>query len=46
MNEKHLLYAVAGLSALAGVTACDGPSGKNAAGKKLNIVYIMCDDHS
>ena len=46
MNEKHLLYAVAGLSALAGVTACDGPSGKNVSGKKLNIVYIMCDDHS
>ena len=46
MNEKHLLYAVAGLSALAGATACDGPSGKNVSGKKLNIVYIMCDDHS
>ena len=46
MKEKSILYAFAGISALAGVTACGGPSGKHVSEKKLNIVYIMCDDHS
>ena len=43
--EKHLLRTLVGLAAVQGLAACDsGQSG--AQPQKLNIVYIMCDDHS
>ena len=45
MNDRKILFAVAGVTVLAGPTACDSPAGREAQ-RKLNIVYIMCDDHS
>ena len=46
MKEKPILLAAAGLSALGGTQACQPADKASADARKLNIVYIMCDDHS
>ena len=47
-HSPHLLPVLTGLSAIASLTGCvqkqDTPV--TADGKPLNILYIMCDDHS
>lgn len=42
--EIPLLFGSAGLAAVGAVTGCS--SQKTEDGKRMNIVYIMCDDHS
>lgn len=45
MNSK-LLYAITGASALAAAGSCGVKDAPKEPQKPLNIVYIMCDDHS
>lgn len=42
--ENALLYGTAGLAAMGALTGCGSP--KASEPKQMNIVYIMCDDHS
>ena len=39
-----LLFGSVGLAAVGAVTGCSSDKSEN--GKRMNIVYIMCDDHS
>ena len=45
MNSK-LMYALTGASALAAAGSCGVKNAPEEPKKPLNIVYIMCDDHS
>ena len=43
MENSKLFYVLTGASALTAVGSCTAPK---EAQKPLNVVYIMCDDHS
>ncbi|NLZ19749.1 MAG: hypothetical protein GXY24_05740, partial [Bacteroidales bacterium] len=42
--KATMLYGSVGLAAVGAVTGCSPKKG--APAKQMNIVYIMCDDHS
>ena len=44
MNASKLFLTLTGASAALAGSSCSG--GKKAPDKPLNVVYIMCDDHS
>ncbi|VFB12935.1 exported sulfatase [Bacteroides heparinolyticus] len=45
--SSTLIYSLAGTAALSSLAACGTPKKPAAEAKKpMNIVYIMCDDHS
>ena len=43
-TKKLISLSLAGLSTLPALVACDG--GADKAAKKMNILFMMCDDHS
>ncbi len=44
MNTQRVFLIITGAAATAAAVSCSGD--KKAQGKPLNVVYIMCDDHS
>ena len=49
MKATSLLPTLTGVTALAALTGCGGQTAKPSAqgpSKPMNILYIMCDDHS
>ena len=44
MDASRLFLTLTGAAATAAAVSCSG--GKKAPEKPLNVVYIMCDDHS
>ena len=46
MDRSRLLISLTGAAATAAAVSCGGDAQKQSVRRPLNVVYIMCDDHS